>query len=87
MMLVTELEKTAERVIAGSCALITKQNNSDAAKLVQFFIEDAQKDGYDFKTTLEALARGGIVVALMAAEPDSEEVFNDIIARLGSIHE
>lgn len=86
-MLVTELERSAERVIAGSCALIVKENNADAAKLVQFFLEDAQKDGHNFKITLEALARGGIVVALMAAEPNSEEVFNDIIARLGSIHE
>lgn len=86
-MLITELERTAEKVIAGSCALIVKENNSDAAKLVQFFLEDAQKDGHDFKSTLEALARGGIVVALMAAEPSGEEVFDNIIARLGSSYE
>jgi hypothetical protein len=86
-MLVTDLERSAERVIAGSCALISKENNADAAKLVQFFLDDARKDGHNFKQSLEALARGGIVVALMAAEPNSEEVFNDIIARLGAVHE
>jgi hypothetical protein len=86
-MLITELERSAERVVAGSCALISKENNADAAKLVQFFLDDAQKDGHNFKQALEALARGGIVVALMAAEPNSEEVFNEIIARLGAVHE
>ena len=86
-MLVTDLERSAERVIAGSCALISKENNADAAKLVQFFIDDARQDGHSFKQTLEALARGGIIVALMAAEPNSEEVFSEIIARLGVVHE
>jgi hypothetical protein len=86
-MRISELEMSAERIVAGSCALIAKENKSDAAKLVQVFLDVARRDGYDIKQALEALARGGIVVALMAAEPDAEEVFDKIIARLGAIHE
>jgi hypothetical protein len=84
---ITELEKSAEKVVAGSCALIAKENNADAAKLVQFFLDDARRDGIDLKTTMEALARAGIVVALLAAEPDSEETFDRVIQRLGAVHE
>lgn len=83
-MIATELEKTAERVIAGSCALIAKENNADAAKLVQFFLDDARRDGHNFKEAIEALARGGIVVALLAAEPDVEDTMNRVIHRLGA---
>lgn len=86
-MFITELEKSAEKVVAGSCALIVKENNADAAKLVQFFLDDARRDGIDLKTTMEALARAGIVVALLAAEPDSEETFDRVIQRLGAVHE
>ena len=85
-MIITELEKTAERVVAGSCALIAKENNADAAKLVQMFLDDARREGIQFKEAIEALARGGIVVALLAAEPYVEETFDRVIYRLGAHH-
>jgi len=86
-MINAALEKTAERVVAGSCALIAQENNADAAKLVQFFIDDARRDGFGFTQAIEALARGGIVVALLAAEPNTVETMNHVIARLSATNE
>lgn len=83
-MINTDLEKSAERIVAGSCALIAQENNADAAKLVQMFLNDARQDGYGFHQALEALARGGIVVALLAAEPDVLTNIENVIARLGA---
>lgn len=81
-MLITELEKIAERIVAGSCSLIAQENNADAAKLVQLFLDDAKDYGFGFTQAIEALARGGIVIALLAAEPNKIEVFDRITARL-----
>jgi hypothetical protein len=84
MIMVSELELTAEKVIAAACLHISKENNADAAQLVQMFLNEARDDGHSFSTAMEALARGGIAVALMAAELEREEAFSRIIFELGN---
>jgi len=80
------LEHRAQMTIAGACAHIAQENNADAAKLVNLFVSDVmEENGVKFDEALEMLARAGIAVSMMAAEPNVEETFRRITLALSGL--
>jgi len=78
----------ADLTIAAACSHIAQDNNSDATKIVNIYLEERKAEGLDFKDALEGLARAGIKVSLMAAKHDPD-VFASIISELvvGTVYE
>jgi len=80
------LERRAQITVAGACAHIAQENNADAAKLVNMFVTDVmEENGIKFDEALEMLARAGIAISMMAAEPDVEETFRRITLTLSEL--
>ncbi|CAB4194573.1 hypothetical protein UFOVP1264_28 [uncultured Caudovirales phage] len=77
-----DIENKAQVTIAGVCAHLAKDNHADAVSLVNMFLNDQMSDGLTFPQAIETLARAGIIIAMLAAEPDVEGTFERITTRL-----
>lgn len=77
-----DVELRAQSTIAGACAHLAKDNHADAVSLVNMYLNDQVSGGMPFTMALESLARAGIIVSMLAAEPDVEETFARITTQL-----
>lgn len=80
--MIVDLELRAQRTIAAACVHLANENNADAVRLVNWFLQETTEDGMDAQLAMECLTRAGIVVSMMAAEPNQVEVFDQIIGEL-----
>jgi ferritin len=85
--MIVDLELKAQKTIAAACVHIANQNNADAVRLVNWFLQETTDDGMDAQLAMESLTRAGIAISLMAAEPNPVEVFDRIIGELAMSEE
>lgn len=78
-------ELRAQSTVAGACAHLAKDNHADAVNIINLYLNDQKDNGMSFPMALESLARAGIIISMLAAEPDVEETFKRITTQLALI--